>query len=376
VGEGVAAARRQDQSADVRTNRRTHLSSLPSSIWHRNGDGKADVCGRAGDGIHCAASTGTSFGAQSLWQNAYSDHNLWNLPQYYSTINYVDVNGDGKADVCGRNGVGVACALSSGTTFGAATQWDTAFSDANGWNAALYYSTLAYPDLNDDGKVDVCGRAFSGIACVVSNGTSFGAASIWSSFFGNSNGWANDPSYYSTIKFADLNGDGMADVCGRESFGVDCALSNGSTFGTASNWSSYFTDALGWASLQYYSTIQFGDINGDRLADICGRGGDGVHCALSNGSSFGTQSLWQSFFSDANGWSGSLYYSTIRLVDVNNDGKADVCSRGSDGIDCGLSNGTSFGVVTQWQPSFSNANGWTAPQYDSTISYPHVVATP
>ncbi len=82
-------------------------------------------------------------------------------------------------------------------------------------------------------------------------------------------------------------------------------------------------------------------------------------------------SVWQSSFSDANGWNAAPYYSTLRLVDVNSDAKADVCGRGLFGIDCAVSTGTSFGASNLWQASFSDANGWNAAPYYSTIGFAH-----
>jgi hypothetical protein len=335
-----------------------------------NNDGLADLCGRGKDGINCALSDGTSFGAVSLWQSSFSDDNGWKAAQYYSTIKFVDINGDGKADVCGRSSAGIDCALSNGTSFEAESVWESDFSDTNGWTAPQYYSTIAFPDLNGDGKADICGRGVAGIDCALSNGTTFYGFSRWQASFGDAFGW-NLPQYYSTIKFADVNGDGKADVCGRGSGGIGCALSNGTTFDEGSAWQSSFSDVNGWTVPQYYSTIAFADIDGDGKADVCGRNGVGINCAQSTGSSFGTERVWQSSFSDASGWNAAQYYSTLRLVDVNNDGKADVCGRGADGIACVLSNGTSFDGGSIWQSSaFSDANGWNAPQYYATISFP------
>src|ERR1044071_3894422 len=56
------------------------------------------------------------------------------------------------------------------------------------------------------------------------------------------------------------------------------------------------------------------DLNGDGKADVCGRGAGGIHCARSVTSAFGTTTIWQSHFSDAAGWNSSpAYYSTIRF---------------------------------------------------------------
>ncbi len=104
-------------------------------------------------------------------------------------------------------------------------------------------------------------------------------------------------------------------VCGRGSAGIDCALPGDSTFSSLSIWQSNFSDVNGWnTGPQYFSTIQFPDLDGDGRADICGRGGAGVGCALSTGSGFVPLSLWESDFSDAAGWNtGPQYYSTIRF---------------------------------------------------------------
>jgi hypothetical protein len=54
-------------------------------------------------------------------------------------------------------------------------------------------------------------------------------------------------------------------------------------------------------------------------------------------SALGPVTRWTSNVSDAYGWnSDPAYYSTIQFVDLNHDGKADVCGRGSDGIYCGV----------------------------------------
>lgn len=337
-----------------------------------NGDGEADVCGRAGSGIKCALSNNTSFGALALWQSSFSDAAGWTTPEYYSTIQYGDLNNDGKADVCGRAGAGIKCALSTGSGFGPLTLWQSTFSDAGGWNAAPYYSTIQLADINGDGMADVCGRGGSGMKCALSTGTSFGSITTWSADFSDANGWGLGPQLYSTIRLVDVNGDALADVCGRGGSGMKCALSSGSAFGSLAVWqpaATAFSDANGYASVEYYSTIQFGDLNADGMADVCSRAGSGMKCALSTGSTFGAASTWASTFSDAGGWNNVAYYSTIKLADLNRDGRADICGRGGSGMKCGLSTGSAFGSVSVWSSSFSDANGWSGATNYPTIGF-------
>jgi hypothetical protein len=107
------------------------------------------------------------------------------------------------------------------------TPVDSAFSDANGWDQPPYYGTIKYVDLNNDGRSDVCGRGFAGIICALDDGTgNLTGLKLWSDSFGDGGGW-NAPQYYETIAYPDLNADGLPDVCGRGSGGIYCALSTG-----------------------------------------------------------------------------------------------------------------------------------------------------
>src|SRR5687767_8044795 len=114
------------------------------------------------------------------------------------------------------------------------------------------------------------------------------------------------------------------------------------------SWDTAFSDANGWTAAKYYATIRLADVSNDGRADVCGRGSLGVNCGVSSGSSFATPTLWSSAFSDANGWGSVQYYSTLRFPNVSGTGGKDVCGRGSGGISCAVSSGSGFGAVSVW----------------------------
>lgn len=314
---------------------------------------------------------GGSFGTPYLASTDYTDAQGWNSSAYYPSIRLADVNGDGKPDVCGRGQTGVGCSLNNGSgSFAARQQWETSFTDGFGWNQLPYGSTFMFADLNGDHKADVCARGISGIICEPSTGAAFGASYSATGDYTDAQGW-NSPYYYPSLRLADINGDGKPDVCGRGSGGISCSLNSGTgSFGPYQQWGTNFTDANGWNQPPYTSTIMFADINGDGKADVCGRGGGGISCFLSTGSSFGTSYLATSDFSDSEGWNNAAYYPSIRLADVNGDGKPDVCGRGATGVVCALNNGNgTFGTARQWDGNFTDAGGWNLPQYTSTIIF-------
>jgi hypothetical protein len=309
-----------------------------------NGDGYADACVRRAGGLYCALNNRSGgFLPYTLFSPDFSDVAGYGLVQYGSTLQFADLNGDGKADVCGRSANGIVCALAAadGNSFAPATVWSTDFSDASGFGAARsYYGSIRLADVNGDGKADLCGRSAAGIVCGLNNGTSgFRGAVLFSADYSDAAGW--QPSQYgSTILFGDLNGDGKADVCGRGASGVICAVANnsGSAFINTHQWSlrTDFADANGWASASsYYGSIRIGDVNGDGYADVCGRGPSGVVCAYSNGLGFDRAApVITSAFTDPLGWLPDAYGSTLQLSDLNHTGKLNACARSASGLVC------------------------------------------
>jgi hypothetical protein len=338
-----------------------------------NRDSRADVCARSASGIYCALNQGSYFSPLPVYP-MFSDSLGWNYPQYWSTLRFPDVSGDGLPDVCARAAGGIFCANGTGSSFNYARYWSTAFTDSNAWNQVQYYSTIRFLDLNNDKKADICGRGVDGIWCALSNGYTFGTPTLWLANFNDGRGYNAGPQYYSTIRYPDLNADGRPDICARHSAGISCALNTGTAFGAVTQWVYGFDDAAGWNfGPEYYSTIQYADVSGDGKADVCGRNAGGIVCAVSTGSSFGALTRWSYSFDDANYWNSTAsYWSTIRLRDVNGDGKADICGRAADGFACALSNGSSFDTLTYWtNAGFSNYQGWgNGPEYYSTIRMP------
>jgi hypothetical protein len=156
--------------------------------------------------------------------------------------------------------------------------------DAQGWAPPAYSSTLQLGDVDGDGHADVCGRSREGLVCALARGPRFTHPRKWSAGAdfsdGDSTPWARDASFYGTLRLADLNGDGRADICGRSREGLRCALSTGRSFTRATVWLPELGDAQGWSSAARADSVQLGDINGDGRADVCARDAEGVACAL------------------------------------------------------------------------------------------------
>jgi MYXO-CTERM domain-containing protein len=325
-----------------------------------DGDGSADVCARSSKGIGCYAS-GDGF-VTPIEGPALSNESGWDKPEFFGTIRMGDVNGDEKADVCARASAGIACWLSNGTGFPEKID-GPAWSNANGWNKTGYWSTIRLADIDGDGKADLCARSSTDFRCHRSTGTGFETAAIIGPGLSNESGWNHDH-YFGTIRMADVNGDGKADVCARSSTDFSCWLSDGAGFPDKITGPALSNDSS-WNEVEYWSTLRMPDVNGDGKADLCGRAAAGLRCWLSEGTSF-SEAIIGPELSNEKGWNKVQYYSTLRFADLDSDGKDDVCARSSAGLRCWLSDGAGFPTQIVGD-MMSDENGWNKAQFYSTF---------
>ena len=376
--------------------------SLPVSITSTvqfadvTGDGQDELCWASGADVVCKTNLATE-SPNTCW--GFDDSNLMIVsfpasisvaPKYASTLGFPDLDNDNDADVCVRLSDGIHCAVSTGTGFLPQTRWLKSFTDfPGGWGAEPYYSTIDYPDIDGNGMADVCGRSSTGIVCSMSYGSGFGVPQLRSqgSDFSDGDGWNQHPSHYETVQFADIDGDGDDDVCGRSNSGIYCAEADHllREFGAGDIWTPEFDD---WWDESRFATIQFGDVNGDGMADICGRDDDGVHCGVSLGNAVDgfveADNLDVPPFSTWGGWDQELYFSTIVLTDIDGDGADDVCGRGVAGVHCARSKGFWAGWLSGWTDlfhptelwidQFGDVDGWgSQEQYWGTVQPTNVV---
>jgi hypothetical protein len=143
-----------------------------------------------------------------------------------------------------------------------------AWSDAHGWDAPEYYTTIRAMDFNGDGLDDLCARGSAGVICAFSNGSGFDEAQQMQGF---SDQCCNQPEYYLTIRVLEAANRDYYCIRGRD--GTVCMYQSG--FGFAG---SGFTDNAGWNEPDHYNTLVMANINNDEYADVCGRSSLGMRC--------------------------------------------------------------------------------------------------
>jgi MYXO-CTERM domain-containing protein len=149
------------------------------------------------------------------------------------------------------------------------------------------------------------------MACHLSTGTGFGAGIVQPDVT-DARGWGDDDNAQ-TFRFADLDGDGDRDMCARANAGMLCWPFEAGAFGT--RWSGpELSNAAGWDVANTFGTLRLVDVDGDRRADLVGRGPEGVDTWPGAGAGFGTVRNGARL-ADASAWWKEHYASTFRLAE-------------------------------------------------------------
>jgi hypothetical protein len=214
------------------------------------------------------------------------------------------------------------------------------------WPYSFYggYGTFL-GDVDGDFRADLVGLGGGYIGEVSSTGKSFGAYQTWwwDSFYGVSGATpsASGPAPQGTL-FGDVNGDRLADLVAVQNGTIGVLLSTGSSFGVYQQ----------WASDPFYGSqgTLLGDMNGDGLADLVALGDNYVDVRLSNGTTFEPTQRW---------WTWGFYGSHGTLIgDVNGDGYADLVGLGDGYIGVLASTGAGFyPYATALYGSFYGSHG-------------------
>ncbi|UCG69560.1 MAG: VCBS repeat-containing protein [Thermoplasmata archaeon] len=267
-----------------------------------NNDGKLDVIFASGqtprDGVHCYLGDG----------NGGWTENSTGLPttNYYPDLEVDDLNKDGNLDIICNRGVWTGNGGQGGTMI-----WTPQI----GPLPAINWYGVALGDVDNNGTIDIVAGTDGGVRVWTSNG-GLGGSFVWTPA---SNGLPSSLQYWG-VDFGDVNNDGNLDVlaASHSGEGVKVWTGNGESGSLA-----FWTDAYSGTDLPIsdnYAQVRFGDANNDGNLDIAFvKDPGGARFFKGNGGDGGF-----SWVEESNGLTTQDRHMGISFGDVNNDGKLDL----------------------------------------------------
>lgn len=339
-----------------------------------NRDGMNDICYLT-DELYCSLNqANASFSAPKRWSSDFSGSD-WSQPEDVASLALIDINHDSYVDVCGANQRGYYCALNAKREgFLPGRYWTEQFSISD---------YLRLVDINTDGLIDLCNLDSKQLSCLFNTGDKFSQGAVLSRAAFTLEKVYQSASFLSAIEdlnpvkmpqvpLVDINKDGYPDFCGVEPTGdFNCLLGHRDAEGQLKlsdkvtwaqrlpigliieseayvTWDEYNSDKAKVEALQ--RTLKVVDITGDALPDLCYRLGQEYHCRVNLGDRFGAAQVWLRL--NHQHWNSNhlkpAREGSMRLVDKNHDGLADLCYIVADKVFCGYGNGERFNRVTEY----------------------------
>ncbi|MEW2294516.1 FG-GAP-like repeat-containing protein [Streptomyces sp. NPDC006743] len=241
-----------DWVKDVRNRDRDYSADV-------DGDGKADlVVLRTNGDVVVHRNQGDTFAPGKVMSGGWDRFVTWkDLGRLY----FADVDGDGKADMIVHTTDGnIAVRTNHGTYWDQGKQW------SGGWDRFLDGSDLGrlyFADVDGDRKADLIVHTTDGnIAVRTNHGTYWDQGKQWSGGWDRFVTWKDLGRLY----FADVDGDGKADLIAHTTDGnIAVRTNHGTYWDQGKQWSGgwdRFVDGTG------LGVLEFGDAGGDGKADL------------------------------------------------------------------------------------------------------------
>jgi len=295
----------------------------------------------------------------------------WSAPDQYETIMSGDLDGDGTAELMGRNGANLEV-----------HQWAPNYLPP--YRPDLNVPRNDWSDQNLEPESTILPRPHQW-AATLTPGPAFPEAPTNT----DPNGWY-DPSFYRTFQTVDLRGDGRKQVMVRYASGIQIYEVTNTPIvnpvdpkAPSYQWTSFagppLSDANGWYPQQYYETITHANVDGKPGDEIVARGTYGISVWKLGADNAFTQIATggSPILTDAQGWGNTStpYYTTIQLADVNGDGRAEVLALGegmqgsADGLNAWTYDpGTdSWSLLAGGPIPWTSQGGWNSASQYQTI---------
>ncbi|MBO3742684.1 FG-GAP repeat domain-containing protein [Actinoplanes flavus] len=217
---------------------------IAAALWSRRGDSlsgdrHAEVV-RKRDGILRASyNNGVNGDLTVRWGDPVQIGTGWNFAD--GAVYFADLSGDGYAEVIRKTDGDLYAYYNNGINSDLTVRWGDPVRIGNGWNypdSAVYFA-----DLTGDGYAEAIRKTDGDLYAYYNNGINSDLTVRWSGPVRIGNGWTDADS---AVYFADLSGDGYAEVIRKENGNVFAYYNNGINGDLTVRWGEPVQIGTGW----------------------------------------------------------------------------------------------------------------------------------
>ena len=214
-------------------------------------------------------------------------------------------------------------------------------SDLMGWRQPMYFTTIQTADIDMDGTDEILARWIDGLhTWHIVNGALIEEKVNF--YLGDKQGFT-EPSSYSTIRVVRLGRQlRRADIVARKFDGIHTYRYDE----IRQQWKELGPDVADrpfpdieedtqtdWRREKHYSTIHLGDLDADGTEELIARGRTGIQVfKWDSQNERWHQRTRDTILSDDEGFGGEPYYSSVRLIDIDNDNRKELFARTPGGV--------------------------------------------
>ncbi|WP_430789545.1 FG-GAP-like repeat-containing protein [Actinoplanes sp. G11-F43] len=250
-----------------------------------NGDARADLVVHTDADLtvrEAVPTGGFQPGGTSVSADWGQFHGL-DLPGGRGELHYADFDGDGRTDLLVHDGTNVGVRLNDGAGgFGPATNVTSGYGRYHGLHVPDGLGQLYFADINGDGRADLVVHDGTNVNVRLNTGTGVfsGVVTTATTGYGRFHG-LHVPDGLGRLYFADFDGDGRDDLIVHNGTTVDVRINNGAgRFGTETNVTSGYGRYHGLRMANGLGRLYFADYDGDGRDDLVVHDGTNVNVRL------------------------------------------------------------------------------------------------
>ncbi|MEU8609843.1 VCBS repeat-containing protein [Actinoplanes sp. NPDC048791] len=260
------------------------------------------------------------------------------------------LSGDRHAEVISKDSGLLRARYNNGINGDLTVRWGDPVQIGSGWTGAD--GGVYFADLSGDGFAEVIRKSDGKLFAYYNNGINGDLTVRWGDPVQIGSGWTGADS---AVYFADISGDGFAEVIRKDGGKLFAYYNNGINGDLTVRWGDPVQIGAGWTGAD--GGVYFADISGDGYAEVIRKSDGKLFAYYNNGINGDLTVRWGDPVQIGVGWTGAD--SAVYFADISGDGFAEVMRKDDGKLFAYYNNGINGDLTVRWGEPVQIGSGWT-----------------